>query len=76
MAPTDSREVTVLPSILLNYYWTRDLSLELEDGGAKWTERQEVGATQTETGLFFTAGCRCDFDVDGQKSCACVTPCR
>jgi len=54
---TDLREVTILPSILINYYWTRDLSLELEVG-AKWTERQQAGATQTETDLFFTAGFR------------------
>src|SRR5262249_2521520 len=49
---SDLREFTVLPSILFNYYWTRDLSLELEVG-AKWTERQQAGATQNETDLFF-----------------------
>ena len=72
---TDLREVTILPSILINYYWTRDLSLELEVG-AKWTERQQAGATQTETDLFFTAGFRYDFYADGQKPCALLTTCR
>jgi len=74
-ATTDLREITVLPSILINYYWTRDLSLELEIG-AKWTERQQAGATQNETDLFFTAGFRYDFYADGQKPCAFVTTCR
>jgi tetratricopeptide (TPR) repeat protein len=72
---SDLREVTVLPSILLNYYWTRDLSLELEVG-AKWTERQQAGATETETDLFFTAGFRYDFYADGHKACGFMTTCR
>jgi tetratricopeptide (TPR) repeat protein len=72
---TDLREITILPSILINYYWTKDLSLELEVG-AKWTERQQAGATQNETDLFFTAGFRYDFYADGQKPCAFVTTCR
>jgi hypothetical protein len=66
---TDLREVTILPSILINYYWTRDLSLELR-------ERQQAGATQTETDLFFTAGFRYDFYADGQKPCGLVATCR
>ncbi len=72
---TDLREVTILPSILINHYWTRDLSLELEIG-AKWTERQQAGATQTESDLFFTAGFRYDFYPDRQKPCGLVTTCR
>jgi tetratricopeptide (TPR) repeat protein len=72
---TDLREITILPSILVNYYWTRDLSLELEIG-AKWTERQQAGATQTETDLFFTAGFRYDFYADGQKPCGLIARCR
>src|SRR5262249_1829218 len=72
---SDLREFPVLPSILFNYYWTRDLSLELEVG-AKWTERQQAGATQNETDLFFTAGFRYDFYADGQKPCAFVPTCR
>jgi tetratricopeptide (TPR) repeat protein len=72
---TDLREITVLPSILINYYWTKDLSLELEVG-AKWTDRHQAGATQNETDFFFTAGFRYDFYADGQKPCAFVTTCR
>ena len=72
---TDLREYTVLPSVLLNYYWTRDLSLELEIG-SKWTWREQAGAKENETELFFTAGFRYDFYADVQKKCAFVTLCR
>ena len=72
---TDLREYTVLPSVLLNYYWTRDLSLELEVG-TKWTWREQAGAKENETELFFTAGFRYDFYADDQKKCAFVPMCR
>lgn len=68
--PSDLREVTVLPSIFLNYDWTRDLSLELEVG-AKLTERQQAGATETETDLFFTIFC-----ADGHMACGFMRSCR
>ncbi len=47
-------------SILINYYWIKDLSFALEVG-AKWTEQQQAGATHNETDLFFTPGFRYDF---------------
>lgn len=61
---SDLREYTVLPSVLLNYYLTRDLSLELE-AGAQWTQTKQNGATETATELFFTVGYRYDFYADG-----------
>jgi hypothetical protein len=72
---TDLREYTVLPSVLLNYYWTRDLSLELEVG-TKWTAREQGGAKENETELFFTAGFRYDFYADDQRKCAFIPTCR
>jgi hypothetical protein len=72
---TDLRELTLLPSVLFNYYWTRDLSLELEVG-TKWTWREQGGAKENETELFFTAGFRYDFYADDQKKCAFVPTCR
>jgi hypothetical protein len=72
---SDLREVTALPCVLLNVSWTRDRSLELEVG-AKWTERQQAGATETETDLLFAAEWRCDFYADGHKACGFVTACR
>jgi tetratricopeptide (TPR) repeat protein len=65
---SDLREYTVLPSILLNYYWSRDLSFELEVGG-KWTSREEAGVKETTTDLFFTAGFRYDFYADDRSKC-------
>ncbi len=72
---SDLREYTVLPSILFNYYWTRDFSFELEVG-TKWTRREEGSARENETELFFTAGFRYDFYADDQKKCWFSPTCR
>ena len=69
---TDLREISVLPSVLLNYYWTKDFSLELELG-TKWTQRELAGATERETELFVTAGFRYDFFADDKTKCAPVS---
>ncbi len=61
-------EVSVLPSILFNYYWTKDFSLELE-AGAKWTRREQVGVREDNTDFFVTAGFRYDFYADGKGRC-------
>ncbi len=66
---TDLREISVLPSILVNYYWTRDFSFEVELG-TKWTQREQAGATERETELFVTAGFRYDFYADDKTKCA------
>jgi tetratricopeptide (TPR) repeat protein len=62
---TDLKEFTVLPTVLLNYYWTKDLALELEIG-TKWTLLQQLGVKDTTTDLFVTAGFRYDFHVEGR----------
>lgn len=64
---TDLVEYTVLPAVLFNYYFTRDLSLELEVG-AKWTSATENNIKETSTDLFFTVGYRYDFYADGATS--------
>jgi hypothetical protein len=61
---TDLVEYTVLPSVLVDYYLTRDLSLELEVG-ARWTDTTENNVEETSTDLFFTIGYRYDFYADG-----------
>jgi tetratricopeptide (TPR) repeat protein len=58
-------EVSALPSVLFNYYWTKDFSLELE-AGAKWTRHEQAGARNDNTELFVTAGFRYDFYADGK----------
>ncbi|MEF2276594.1 hypothetical protein, partial [Pseudomonas aeruginosa] len=45
---TDLREITILPSVLFNYFWNKDLSLELEIG-SKWTQREQAGVRENET---------------------------
>ena len=65
---SDLREYTILPSLLVNYYWTKDLSFEVE-AGAKWTWRQQAGAKEDSTDLFITAGFRYDFYADERSRC-------
>jgi hypothetical protein len=65
--PTDLKEFTVLPSVLLNYYWTKDINLELEVG-SKWTWLDQFGVKEKTTNLFVTAGIRYDFQVDGRPT--------
>lgn len=65
----DLTEYSLLPSVLVDYYWTRDLSLELEVG-AQWTETEHARVTEDETEIFFTVGFRYDFYADGTSSCS------
>ena len=62
---TDLVEYSVLPSVLFNYYVTRDMSLELEVG-AELTNSKQNGIEENSTDLFFTVGYRYDFYADGQ----------
>lgn len=66
---SDLVEYTVLPSVLVDYYFTRDWSLELEVG-AQWRDTTENGVQETNTELFFTAGYRYDFYADGSIASA------
>ncbi|QWG24758.1 hypothetical protein KMZ93_07670 [Bradyrhizobium sediminis] len=59
----DLTEYTVLPSLLLNYFWTRDLSLEFEVG-VQWTSAQQYGISSRDTELMATVGLRYDFYSD------------
>jgi tetratricopeptide (TPR) repeat protein len=60
---TDLKQYTVLPSILIDYYWTRDLNFELEVG-AQWTSSVQSGIKTTDTELLATIGLRYSFHVD------------
>jgi len=59
----DLKEYTVLPSFLVDYYWTRDLSLEFEIG-AQWTSSTQGGIKSKDTELLATIGLRYDFYPD------------
>jgi tetratricopeptide (TPR) repeat protein len=69
---TDLREISVLPSVLMNYYWTKDFSFELELG-TKWTSRDQGGVNERTTDLFVTAGFRYDFYADDLTKCKPVS---
>jgi hypothetical protein len=64
---TDLEEFTIMPSVLLDYYFTRDWSLELE-AGARWRDSTENSVEETSTELFFTIGYRYDFYADGMTT--------
>ncbi|HKJ60883.1 MAG TPA: hypothetical protein VKA94_02665, partial [Hyphomicrobiales bacterium] len=56
----DLEEYSVLPSLLLDYFWTKDLNLELEVG-TRWSWRTEETTETRDTEVFITAGFRKDF---------------
>jgi tetratricopeptide (TPR) repeat protein len=59
----DLKEYTVLPSFLVDYYWTKDLNLEFEVG-AQWTRSVQSGVRSTDTELLATIGVRYSFYPD------------
>ena len=65
---TDLKEFTVLPTVLIDYYLTKDINFEIEVG-TKWTRLERFGTTETTTDLFLTAGVRYDFYADDKTRC-------
>lgn len=65
----DLVKYSILPSLLVDYYFTRDMSLEFEVG-ADWRSSKQNGIEETSTDLFFTIGYRYDFYADGQVNSA------
>ena len=61
---TGWEEYSLLPSLKLDYQWTRDFGLELESG-AKLTERLQGGTRDNQTEYFVTVGYRYDFNAEG-----------
>jgi hypothetical protein len=59
----DLTQYTVLPSFLVEYYWTRDLNLELEIG-AQWTSAVQAGVKTWDTELLATVGLRYSIHAD------------
>ena len=76
-AGLDLKEYTALPSILVDYYWSKALSFETEVGVTQtWSE--QTGVKNNNTDLFLTVGFRYDFYADGQSrddgKHNCLTP--
>ncbi len=62
----DLVEYSVLPSLLLDYFWTKDLNLELE-AGTRFTWRSEDVVDTQDTEVFVTVGFRYDFYADSNS---------
>ena len=58
-------EYSVLPSLKLDYQWTRNMGFEMESG-AKLTQRLQSGTRDDETEYFVTLGYRYDFNAEGE----------
>ena len=63
---TDLVEYSVLPSLLLDYFWAKDLNLELELG-TRLSLRTENAIETRDTELFLTAGFRYDFNASSDE---------
>jgi TolA-binding protein len=59
----DLTEYTVLPSLLADYYWTKELSFEAEVG-VQWTNTTQLGIRSRDTEVLATIGVRYDFYSD------------
>ena len=59
----DLTEYTVLPSLLVDYYLTKDLSFEAEVG-VQWTSTTQAGVRSRDTEVMATVGVRYDFYTD------------
>jgi len=57
-------EYSILPSLKVDYQWSRNWNLEVESG-AKYTERLQSGTRDNETEYYVTVGYRYDFSADG-----------
>jgi tetratricopeptide (TPR) repeat protein len=73
----DLKEYTALPSLLVDYYWTRSLSFEAEVGWQQ-TWSKQAGIKDNNGELFLTFGFRYDFYADDSTKNAekrnCASP--
>lgn len=69
------KETTVLPSLLIDYRWMKNLWLESEIG-TKWIWNDTAGIRSTTKNLYATLGLRSDFTSEGMYRCAgWLAPC-
>jgi tetratricopeptide (TPR) repeat protein len=73
----DLKEYTAVPSLLIDYYWTRQLSFEFE-GGVQRTWGEQFGFKDDNLNVFLTFGLRYDFYTDDTTRAddkrKCATP--
>lgn len=65
---SDLRETTILPSFLVNYLWSKELSFETEIG-YKYMDGSLAGVRSVTRDLFATVGVRRDFGAEGLTNC-------
>lgn len=58
-------EYSIMPSLKLDYQWSRTTGLELESG-AKYTQKLQAGTRDDQTEYFVTLGYRYDFNAEGE----------
>jgi hypothetical protein len=73
----DLKEYTAMPSLLFDYYWTKELNFEFEIGAQQnWTTQNGIKDRNSE--LFITLGLRYDFYADDTTRASdrakCATP--
>lgn len=61
---TDLIQYTLLPSVLIDYRWDKNLTFEAEIG-TQWTIGVQPGQKTSDTELFATLGVRYTFDIEG-----------
>ena len=72
---TAVRDITILPSMLMDYYIAKNLAIETEIG-AKWIDSKDrTGVRSTTNGLFIALGLRSEFSTDGPYICGSLAPC-
>jgi len=64
---TSLKQYTVLPSLLVDYQWTRDLNFEFELG-AEWTRSVQPRIRSADTELLVTIGLHYSFHADNGAS--------
>jgi hypothetical protein len=65
----DLKQYTVLPSFLIDYFWTKNLNFEFEVG-AQWTSSVQSGIKTKDTELLATIGLRYSFHTDNSTDVA------
>ncbi len=69
------KETTVLPSILFDYMYDKNLSFESEVG-VKWIDSNAGGLVSNTKDFYFTLGVRSDFSAEGSARCVgMLSPC-
>ncbi len=63
---TGLRQYTVMPSLLIDYNWSPNLTFEAEIG-TQWTRGVQPGIKTSDTELFATVGFHYTFDIAGTK---------